>query len=400
MPTKTGIGFSTKTDSFIAGKEAAGIAITAIQNDTPNLVLCFCSDKHEPHEFLAGVRSQTGNAPLVGGPAFGVFTNNNLGYEGYEANVTVIKSDSIFFEIFTQGELNKDEYIAGAALADQINNHKKGNERGLLLFYDSVRQSNPPMLNFATPLVKAIEERIDLSIACAGAGLLSNMMLSNCFQFYNDQVLKQHVLAVVVRGNCNFYTSIIHGCQPASSYKKVTRAEGPVIYEIENRSAVQVVEELLGSDTIQWDQFAFFVTFGLNKGDKFGDFREEDYANRLCLAVDKEQQSIVMFEPDIQTGDEVQLMTRSISLDYVKQSITNLQRKAEGHKPLLYFYINCGGRAKPYAGGELEDVEEFQKVIGDTVPFSGFYSGVEIANVANHLQPLDWTGVLCLLTED
>jgi hypothetical protein len=59
MPTKTGIGFSTKTDSFIAGKEAAGIAITAIQNDTPNLVLCFCSDKHEPHEFLAGVRSQT-----------------------------------------------------------------------------------------------------------------------------------------------------------------------------------------------------------------------------------------------------------------------------------------------------------------------------------------------------
>lgn len=400
MATKTGIGFSIRTDSFIAGAEAAAKAIAQIQPHKLHFVLCFCSGKHTPYEFLAGVRSKTGTAQLIGGSAFGVFTNNDLGYEGYEANVSVFSSDTISFQIFSQGDLDKDAYAAGTALADDINKKRKGDEKGLLVFYDSARQSNPPMLNFGTPLFKALEGRIDPSITCAGGGLLSNMQLTNCFQFYNDQVLTQHVLAVVISGDCNFYTTIIHGCQPASSYKKITRAEGPVVYEIENRPAVEVIDELLGSKTIKWSDFAFFVTLGLNKGDKFGDFNEEDYVNKLCLAIDEKEKALIMFEPDLKAGDEVQLMARSINLEYVQKSIQNLQKKVEGKNPLFYFYIDCGGRTKSYAGGELEDVEEVQKVIGDSVPFMGFYSGVEIAKVGNHLQPLDWTGVLCLLTEN
>ena len=34
-----------------------------------------------------------------------------------------------------------------------------------------------------------------------------------------------------------------------------------------------------------WEDFPLFVTLGVNKGDKFGPFNEEDYANRLVMAV-------------------------------------------------------------------------------------------------------------------
>lgn len=401
MATKTGIGYSTKSDSFAAGVEASINAINAIDASPLNLVIIFCSGKHDPYQFLTGVISNTGDTPLIGGTAIGIFTNTELGYEGYEASVTVFSSASIQFQLFSQPDLDKGEYAAGVAIGEQINNARTSKDKGLLVFYDTIKQVNPPMLNFATPLFTAIEERIDPAICCAGAGILGDVKLTNSFQFFNGKVLQQHVLALLISGNCMMYNTIMHGCKPGSSYKTITRAEGPVVYEIDNRPAIDVIEELFGADhKIPWNEFPFFVTLGLNRGDKYGDFNEAEYANRLCLAIDPTKKALVMFEPDLKAGDEIQLMHRSINLDYIHTGIDVLRKKAGNKKPLFYFYINCGGRAKPFAGGELEDVTEVQKIIGNDVPFTGFYSGVEVAKLGNHLQALDWTGVLCLLTEE
>ena len=400
MATTTGTGFSSKTDSFTAGAESSLQAIMQIHSSAVNLVIVFCNGKHDPQQFLAGVRSNTGNAPLIGGAALGVFTNTELSYEAYESAVTVFSSDSIQFQTFSQPGLDKDEYAAGAGLAEQVNKAATGKDKGLIVFYDTAKKVDPPMLNFATPLFAAIEKGIDPAICCAGAGLMGDLKLTSCFQFLDDKVLQQHVTAVLISGECMMYNTIMHGCKPASSYKTITRAEGPVVYEIDNRPAIDVIDELFGFDhKVPWNEFPLFVTLGLNKGDKYEDFNEINYANRLCLAIDPDQKALIMFEPDLQAGDEIQLMHRSINLDYIHAGIDTLRKKAMGKKPVFYFYINCAGRAKPFAGGELEDVAEVQKVIGNDMPFMGFYSGVEIAKLGDHLQALDWTGVLCLLTE-
>lgn len=398
--TKSGVGFSIKTNSWEAGVEAASLAIQAAAVHEISLALIFCSGKHDPRQFLDGVRSVTGNTPVLGGAAMGIFTGNQLSYEGYEANVSVFYSDEIFFNLYSQGNLNLGEQEAGKKLAAKIKDSSIGDEKGLLVFYDSIKSTDPPMLNFATPLFEAIEEAIHPTLCCAGAGLVGDLKLTTSFQFFNDEVLTQHVVALMISGRCQVHSTIIHGCTPGSSYKTITRAEGPVIYEIDNRPAIDVIDELFGEQhKIPWNEFPFFVTLGVNKGDKYGDFNEADYANRLCLAIDPVQKSLVMFEPDLKTGDDFQLMHRSINLDYIKNAIEILRDKKAGKKALFYFYINCGGRAKPFAGGELEDVEEVQKIIGQEAPLAGFYSGVEVARLGNHLQALDWTGVLCLITE-
>ena len=86
--------------------------------------------------------------------------------------------------------------------------------------------------------------------------------------------------------------------------------------------------------------FALFITLGLNKGEKFSEFNEVEYANRVCLAVDEKHKSIIMFEPDLKAGDEVQLMLRSINLNYIEKGITSLKLKAKA-KPLYYLFIFC-----------------------------------------------------------
>jgi hypothetical protein len=39
------------------------------------------------------------------------------------------------------------------------------------------------------------------------------------------------------------------------------------------------------------------------------------------------------------------------------------------------------------------------RLLGD-IPFFGIFSGVEIANIATSVKPLDWTGVVCLFSEE
>ena len=94
--------------------------------------------------------------------------------------------------------------------------------------------------------------------------------------------------------------------------------------EINGRPALQFLAEML-PDT-PWEEYPLFVTLGVNKGDKFGPFREDDYANRMTMSIDKERGGLVMFEPDLITGSEVQLMRRSIDFGYIDRRIDELLR--------------------------------------------------------------------------
>lgn len=399
MKTKVGVGYSNQTDSKAAGKEAAKAALKHQNLDTADFALVFCGGKHEPKTFLEGVNEVLPNTPKAGGTSFGIITADFIGYDGFEVGVTVFKSDTMRFEVFSQGKLNEDEYKAGDELGKQIKGALSDDSKALMVFYDSSKQQNPPMLNFATPLFAALENHLPKELAIAGGGFLADMMLSTCYQIVDNEVYSQNVIGILISGDFEMETAILHGCNPCSDYITVTKSEGPVLMEIDNQPAIDVINDLLGvGHGVKVKDFAMNVTLGLNRGDKFSDFKESDYANRLTLAVDEETKSLIMFEPDLKNGDEVQLMRRNMEPDYIGQVVEELKKKATGKTPVFSFYINCGGRAKPFSGVNFEDAQEVAKSIGD-VPFSGFYSGVEVAKVGDHLQPLDWTGVLCYFVE-
>src|SRR5262249_44825148 len=148
-------------------------------------------------------------------------------------------------------------------------------------------------------------------------------------------------------------TTTMHGCKPASAYHVITKVDGPVVLEIDDKPAVDAIAELLGPECDKsWEDYPLFVTLGLNKGDRFGPFREEDYANRLVMAIDQERRGLVMFENDLKAGCEVQLMQRSIDFDYIGRRTEELLARIAGRTPILALYIDCAGRASAYCGTE------------------------------------------------
>jgi hypothetical protein len=230
--------------------------------------------------------------------------------------------------------------------------------------------------------------------------MMGSMQWNPTFQWFDHRIEQHSAMALVLSGGVRMDTIIMHGCKPASRYHTITKTEGAVVLEIDGKPALDAIAELLGPDSDKsWEDYPLFVTLGVNKGDKFGAFKEEEYANRLVMAVDQHRRGLVMFEDDLKPGFEVQLMRRSIDFDYIGRRADELLARLESRTPFFALYIDCAGRAGAYCGTEREEAEEVQRVIGARMPLLGMYSGVEIAKVGQTMQALDWTGVLCVFSE-
>src|SRR5262245_3995635 len=97
MPTRTGAGYSCAEDPGQAGRRAAEQAITALATGRVDLVLVFAASSYRYEPLLAGVRSVTGAAPLIGCSSAGEFTHQEVGRRSVA--IMAISSEDMRFKI-------------------------------------------------------------------------------------------------------------------------------------------------------------------------------------------------------------------------------------------------------------------------------------------------------------
>jgi small ligand-binding sensory domain FIST len=400
---RAGVGWSENPNSRRAGEEAARAALEKADTSEPDLVLLWQTSKHDPVHFHAGVRAVVGPRPrMVGGYSVGIITNDFLGYEGHQAGVAVLEVPGTQVDVIAVDGLHGREREVGRELGRRIVDHECRSEPSLLLMYDAIRETSGEglLLNMATPLIQGMAEGMGIGMhewgPAAGVGMMGDMQGNATFQFVDDAVRQQTAIALCLSGDVRMHTVIMHGCKPAGRYYAITATDGPVVLELEGRPALEVVDEMLGGET-SWEQYPLFLTLGVNKGGRFDEFKEENWANRLCMSVDRKRKGLMMFEPDLKPGMEVQLMRRSIDFEYIGRRARDLLDSLGDRHPFFALYIDCAGRAAAYCGIEEEEATEVQKAVGE-IPLLGFHSGVEIAKVGGEMQALDWTGVLCVFT--
>jgi hypothetical protein len=405
MATIAGVGSSESPDSRAAGIETARAALREAGSDGCDLALLFHTAKHDPRQFHDGVRSVVGSsARLIGGYAGGIITRDYLGYDGYQSAVAVLSSDTVKIDMFIEHGLNEHgEHEIGRRLGRQIRSKWYHGKPGLIYMYDSVKSFSATGgfdMNIGTHLMEGLSESLDSWPSAAGMGMIGNIQFNPTFQFFDDQIVQQAAMALVLHGSSRLDTIVMHGCKPASAYHTVTRADRNVVLEIDGKPALDAVAKMLGPDSDRgWQDYPLFITLGVNKGKKFGEYKEEEYANRLCMAIDQQRRGLVMFEPDLTPGTEIQLMRRSVDFDYIRQRAQQLHDDLGPRKPFLALYIDCMGRAASYCGSDGEEGAEVQKVIGSQMPLLGMYTGVELGAVGGRQQALDWSGVLCVFSE-
>jgi len=406
MATTMGVGFSQNPSSEDCGREAARLAFERAGVSRCDLAILYSTSKHDPVRLRDGVRSVIGpDARLIGGYSNGIITSHELGYDGYQVGVAVMTSDSVKVDMFIEKGLPGNERNVGRGLGEQLRNRTFDGTPNLILMYDFVKgpasEGMSWNINWATPLIEGLGEVLGSWPPTAGMALMGDWQCNPTYQWFDDRIERHAAMVLALSGGVRMDTIIMHGCKPSSPYHTVTEVDENVVLGIDGRPAVDVIADMLGPEGFKtWIDYPFFITLGVNKGEKFAPFREENYANRLVAGLDKARGGLMMFEPDLTVGTEVQLMRRTTSdFGYVRKHSEEMLEKLSGRRPFFALYIDCAGRASAYSGTDGEEAEEVQAIIGSRVPILGMYSGSEIAKVGTDMQAMVWTGVLCVFSE-
>ena len=405
---KVGIGYGNRKDAVSLGKTVAESALRNGGIDTPSLVMAFCSGQTNHQEYFQGLQTILGkHVPIIGGSAIGIITNDSLSYKGNPAGAVIIESATLRHQEASAGGLDKDERQAGQTLAKRVSNAIDG--KLLLIFYDSIKKaptpSTPPVMNASPPLINGIEETLKSKVSIIGGGVLGDYSFSPSKQFCGSFVGEQRVVGSLMGGEFQPYFRIMHGCFPKDGiYHTITKSQGPVIYELDGKPIVPFIDEQYGTRTWRRQLPVKRLTIGVNYGDKFGEFREENFVNRLITGVLPDGEGIVIFEPDLAEGTEIMFMLRNNNtmMESATRNSSELMEEiaSNGEKAIFGLYIDCAGRTAKTSDALIEEASEIQKVFNrhDT-PLFGFYSGVEIAPLLGKSRGLDWTAVLLVLTE-
>lgn len=400
MKTRAGVGYSENPDSELAGLEAARAALDRSGISQPDHVLLFATAKHDPARVLRSVRAVVGaRATITGGGAAGIITNDRLGYEGSQVGVAALSSESVHVHAFIQPGLDASEVDAGRALGQQLSAARFDGEPNLVVMYELVKLSTPagPVLNMGTPLLEGLESCIQGWPSIVGLGLHGGPRWTPGLQYFDDRLEAQSVLGVVFSGSARMSSVVMNNLRPMSTYRTITAADGPAVLGIDGLPALEVLEGMVGSD-LRWEDFPLTVTLGVNSGQKFGELQDADYANYLCVAVDRERRALIMSDTFLRPGTQVQLMRRHMDFREVRRAADTLLDGLR-ERAFLALYIDCAGRASAYVGTPGEEAEQIQRAVGADLPLLGLYSGSEIARVGNSLRRLNHAGILCVFSE-
>ena len=405
---KIGIGYDNKKNSTSLGKKVAENAIKNGGISRPVLVIAFCSGRVDQEEYFRGLQTVVGSkVPIIGGSAIGIITNDYLSYEGYPAGACIIESETLQFKVAAAGDLDKNERLAGQKLAEKLSNSIDG--QLLLIFYDSIKnaptKTTPPVINASTPLIEGIEEKLKPNVPIIGGGVLGDYEFSYTKQFCGSYVDNQSVVGSLLGGDFKPYFRIMHGCTPKDGiYHTITKIEGPVLYEVDGKPIVDIIDDQYGNKDWRNQVPVKRLTIGVNHGEKFGAFKEENFVNRLIAGVLPNGEGIVIFEPDLKENEKIMFMLRNnkMMIESARKNTAELLEKiiANGEKPVFGLYIDCAGRATKVSDALTEEASEVQNVFNQyNTPLFGFYSGVEVAPLLGKSRGLDWTGVLLVLAK-
>jgi len=162
------------------------------------------------------------------------------------------------------------------------------------------------------------------------------------------------------------------GWDPFGPMRQVTRSVGNVLYELDNKPALDLYKTYLGEHAAGLPATGLLFPLGIRRKDDRGTLV------RTILSVDEENQSLT-FAGDVPEGSTAQLMKANFDrLIEGASGAASLSSKGIDSSPDLAILISCVGRKLVLKQRTEEEVEIVREVLGSRTVLTGFYSYGEI----------------------
>jgi hypothetical protein len=357
---------------FCEGARAAGAraADDALVHDDPKLLIVFCSQAHNLRQLLGQIRERAGGVPLIGcttagqiatvGPSDAGVVVTALGGKGFAVRTTVA------------AEASRNLQEAGAYVARSLPDRADLPHTVMLLLSDGLAGDQQEIVRGAHRVLGAA---VPLVGGCAG----DDLKMSRTFQFHDDRVLTDSVVAAGIASNAPLGVGVRHGWRRVGEPMLVTSSRSNRVYALDDRPALDAYLKHLGlTEPAQPDQeglarLALTHPLGLSRSNgedqvRFiggGDFAERSLS---CIAEVPEGALVWIMEGD----------ARSV-LKATDAACDDSLAALGGRPPLGMIAFDCIARRAVLGEGGIQSEIGRLATMASGAPVAGFYTYGEIA---------------------
>jgi hypothetical protein len=360
------VGRSSDPDAF-----AAGAAATRGALDQPDakLLLVFAAHTYDARRLLDGIGSVGAGVPLVGCSTAGEIATDGPG----DAGVVVVALGGHELSVATAAS-SADQGLraagAGAAACQQRVSPRR--HQVLLLLTDGLAGDQQEVVRGAYGVVGA---GVPLVGGCAGDGL----EMRRTVQLHNGDVLENSVVAVALSSDRPLGIGVRHGWRKVGEPMLVTQSADNRVHSLDDRPALDVYLNRLGSPAETWYDHAAFTRFALTHPLGMSRRNAEPQV-RFVADADFEQRSLACIA-EVPPGGLVWFMEGDDEsvLAATDAACRDALASLDGAPPAGVLAFDCIARR-----GVLGDVgitAEIQRVASHVggAPVAGFYTYGEIA---------------------
>ena len=164
------------------------------------------------------------------------------------------------------------------------------------------------------------------------------------------------------------------GWDPFGPDRKVTKARGNVLYELDGKSALELYKKYLGDQASALPASGLLFPLALRRG------LSDRGVVRTILSVNEQDQSMT-FAGEITEGDYARLMRANFDrlVEGAQGAAETVAQGLRDSRAQLALLISCVGRKMVLAQRIEEEVEAVREVLGPEPTLTGFYSYGEIS---------------------
>lgn len=368
----TGVGSSKQIqDAHAAGVEAATLAIKNSKQDKVDLAVIVASPQYDQEAMLKGVREAVGGAPVVGCTNAGAITSE--GVEEQAVCVLIMHSDDGAFVPVKATDIGKDMRGAGRHFAEQIKEGAKGEKPSIAFLFSDALAGN------GTELVRGIFDVFGSDFRIAGGAAGDDMNFKKTYQYFNDELLTNAVVGFGITGNIKVAVGAQHGWQPIGDWRKVTKAEGTKLIELDGKPAFEIYKDYFGERSGDFKEALSLaaVTYPLGMKSESSD----EIMIRVPLGVADD--GSITCGAEVLEGSEMCLMigTLTSAMQAAKDTVQGLVDMVPDANPRVVFVSDCVARKILFGERGQEEIALLKSVGGPQSVIFGFYSYGQIASL-------------------
>jgi small ligand-binding sensory domain FIST len=390
---RAGVGQSTVISTERAAEEAAKQAMAQARISRADVAVAFFTIEHatHKHQLIDTLRRVTRTDRIVGSSAAGILTSSGEVEGTSGMAVLVLSSDEIQSNPFLFTPLRERDDQIGYQMA-RLTQNVAGQNSLLALFPDTYNGQPQKLLS-------ALESKIGF-FPVIGAGSSENGAAQVTYQLCGDALDTNAVAGLLFGGSFDALIEITQGCQPITKPMVITKAERNLIYEIDDRPALEVFAQTLKGPLAEDLRRAILYLFvGLPADREENSVAPGRYAVRNIVGLDP-QNGILGVAEEVAAGEAMIFTLRDgqRARDDLAQMLERQVEKLAGRKPAFGFYFNCCARGNSLYGVPGIDTAYIRQALGD-FPLIGFFGGYELAPLGRANRLFAYTGVLALIVE-